>query len=106
MAGISLNTHIQDLNLKQPEFSQPIWDYLDVAVSPKRVADGRAALARRLAEAGRGLAHAGGKAAELERARLRLQQALATASVLSGGGSETWRLVARARAIVPRKTPE
>ncbi|MDE3116160.1 MAG: lytic murein transglycosylase [Pseudomonadota bacterium] len=45
MAGISLNTHIQDLNLRQPEFSQPIWDYLDVAVSPKRVADGRAALA-------------------------------------------------------------
>ena len=45
MAGISLNTHIQDLNLRQPEFSQPIWDYLDVAVSPKRVADGQAALA-------------------------------------------------------------
>ncbi|MDE2073559.1 MAG: lytic murein transglycosylase [Alphaproteobacteria bacterium] len=45
MAGISLNTHIQDLNLRQPEFSQAIWDYLDVAVSPKRVADGQAALA-------------------------------------------------------------
>ncbi|MDE2185034.1 MAG: lytic murein transglycosylase [Alphaproteobacteria bacterium] len=45
MAGISLNTHIQDLNLRQPEFSQAIWDYLAVAVSPTRVADGQAALA-------------------------------------------------------------
>jgi len=44
MAGLSLNTHIQDLNLRQPEFSQAIWDYLDVAASPKRVADGQAAL--------------------------------------------------------------
>jgi membrane-bound lytic murein transglycosylase B len=41
MRGISLNTHIQDLNNKQPEFTRQIWDYLDSAVSDKRVAKGR-----------------------------------------------------------------
>lgn len=45
MDGISLNAHIQDLNLKQPEFARPVWDYLDVAVSPLRVSNGEKALA-------------------------------------------------------------
>jgi membrane-bound lytic murein transglycosylase B len=42
--GISRNQRIADLNLNQPEFSKPIWDYIDGAVSPKRIADGRAVL--------------------------------------------------------------
>ncbi|MDE2183932.1 MAG: lytic murein transglycosylase [Alphaproteobacteria bacterium] len=42
--GLERNGHIQDLNLNQPEFSKPVWDYLDTAVSPQRIADGRAVL--------------------------------------------------------------
>jgi membrane-bound lytic murein transglycosylase B len=45
MRGLALNTHIQELNNKQPEFVKPIWDYLDSAVSDKRVAHGREKLA-------------------------------------------------------------
>lgn len=44
MAGISLNDHIIELNTKQPEFTQSIWDYLDSAVSDLRVQHGREAL--------------------------------------------------------------
>jgi peptidoglycan lytic transglycosylase B len=45
MHGISRNQHISDLNLNQPEFSKPVWSYLDTALSPQRIADGRAVLA-------------------------------------------------------------
>ncbi len=45
MRGIALNAHIQDLNNKQPEFVKPIWEYLDSAVSDKRVEHGREKLA-------------------------------------------------------------
>ena len=44
MAGISRNAHIADLNLNQPEFAQPVWTYLDDAVSPQRISDGKAVL--------------------------------------------------------------
>jgi membrane-bound lytic murein transglycosylase B len=44
MGGISLSPHIADLNLNQPEFSIPVWTYLDDAVSPQRISDGQAAL--------------------------------------------------------------
>jgi len=43
-APISRNQHIADLNLNQPEFSRAIWDYLDNAVSPQRIADGKVVL--------------------------------------------------------------
>ncbi len=43
--NIARNQHISDLNLNQPEFSKPIWDYLDSAVSQDRIANGRALLA-------------------------------------------------------------
>ncbi len=39
------NQHIFDLNLNQPEFARPVWDYIDSAVSPERIANGRALLA-------------------------------------------------------------
>lgn len=39
---LTRNQHIADLNLNQPEFSRPVWDYIDSAVSPQRIADGRA----------------------------------------------------------------
>jgi len=45
MAGISRNPRVEELNLSQPEFVKPVWDYLDVAVSPKRVNDAKAELA-------------------------------------------------------------
>ncbi|MDE2164072.1 MAG: lytic murein transglycosylase [Alphaproteobacteria bacterium] len=45
MGSISRNQHISDLNLNQPEFAKAIWDYLDTAVSPQRIADGQAMLA-------------------------------------------------------------
>lgn len=41
MTGISLNQRVEELNLSQPEFVKPVWDYLDTAVSPKRVTDGQ-----------------------------------------------------------------
>ncbi len=42
---ISRNQRVSDLNLNQPEFAKPVWDYLDTAVSPQRIADGQALLA-------------------------------------------------------------
>jgi membrane-bound lytic murein transglycosylase B len=44
-AGIVRNPDVETLNLEQPEFVKPIWDYLDGAVSPSRIADGQAQLA-------------------------------------------------------------
>jgi membrane-bound lytic murein transglycosylase B len=43
--GISLNAKVEALNLAQPEFVRPIWDYLAGAVSEQRVTRGRARLA-------------------------------------------------------------
>ena len=40
MAGISRNPRVEQANLQQPEFVKPIWEYLDTAVSDKRVATG------------------------------------------------------------------
>jgi membrane-bound lytic murein transglycosylase B len=47
-AHVARNPHIEELNLNQPEFARAVWSYLDSAVSDKRVADGRAALAANL----------------------------------------------------------
>lgn len=44
MAGLTPNAHIFALENQQPEFVRPIWSYLDTAVSPLRVAGGRAQL--------------------------------------------------------------
>jgi peptidoglycan lytic transglycosylase B len=44
-AGIALNPRVQQLNLQQPEFIKPVWEYLDTAVSPDRIAHGQQALA-------------------------------------------------------------
>ncbi len=44
MSGISLNPRVEQLDLQQPEFVRPIWEYLDGAVSPGRVAKGQAML--------------------------------------------------------------
>ncbi len=35
MTGIALNPRVQQLNLQQPEFIKPVWDYLDSAVSAR-----------------------------------------------------------------------
>ncbi len=48
VANIHRNQRVEDLNLNQPEFSRPVWLYLDSAVSDKRVADGQAGLAANL----------------------------------------------------------
>jgi len=47
-ARIGRNQKVEDLNLNQPEFSRPIWAYLDSAVSDRRVANGQAALSANL----------------------------------------------------------
>jgi membrane-bound lytic murein transglycosylase B len=45
MAGIARNPKVEQANLQQPEFVKPIWEYLDTAVSDKRVATGAQLLA-------------------------------------------------------------
>ena len=40
-AGVTLNPKVIQLDRKQPEFSRPIWKYLESAVSETRVANGR-----------------------------------------------------------------
>ncbi len=41
MTGLFRDPQIEALNLNQPEFSKPIWNYLDGAVSDKRVSQGQ-----------------------------------------------------------------
>ena len=43
--GIDVNQRVLELDRKQPEFSRPIWGYLDSAVSDSRIKNGREALA-------------------------------------------------------------
>lgn len=45
-AGVTFNPRVIELDLNQPEFSRPIWEYVDAIVSPKRVETGLAARAR------------------------------------------------------------
>lgn len=45
MAHVERNARIEQLNLNQPEFSLPIWSYLDTAVSDRRVSLGQQMLA-------------------------------------------------------------
>src|ERR1700736_5610001 len=46
VAGLTPELHIMDLLDSQPEFSKPVWDYLDLLVSDERIQKGRAILAR------------------------------------------------------------
>jgi membrane-bound lytic murein transglycosylase B len=41
MAGLARNARVEQLNLQQPEFAKPVWDYLDGIVSARRVANGQ-----------------------------------------------------------------
>ena len=45
-AGLSPDLHIMDLLDAQPEFTKPIWDYLDILVNDDRLATGREILAK------------------------------------------------------------
>jgi membrane-bound lytic murein transglycosylase B len=45
-AGIAPVPSIAAMNANQPEFSKPVWSYLDSAVSARRIADGRLMLTR------------------------------------------------------------
>jgi membrane-bound lytic murein transglycosylase B len=45
-AGLSPDLHIMDLLDAQPEFTKPIWDYLDILVNDDRLAMGREILAK------------------------------------------------------------
>ncbi|MEM7505240.1 MAG: lytic murein transglycosylase [Pseudomonadota bacterium] len=40
--GVSVNERVLELDRFQPEFSRPIWEYLDSAVSPSRISNGKA----------------------------------------------------------------
>ena len=44
--GLTINTRVYELNDNQPEFSRAIWDYLDSAVSTRRVDNGRGNFAK------------------------------------------------------------
>src|ERR1700732_780157 len=46
VAGLTPELHIMDLLDSPPEFSKPVWDYLDLLVSDERIQKGRAILAR------------------------------------------------------------
>jgi membrane-bound lytic murein transglycosylase B len=52
-AGVEPNRRVLDLDGRQPEFTRPIWEYLDGAVSDARVADGRARRQRMAADLSR-----------------------------------------------------
>lgn len=41
MASVTEIPRVMELNAKQPEFSKAIWQYLDIAVSERRITDGR-----------------------------------------------------------------
>jgi membrane-bound lytic murein transglycosylase B len=45
-AGIAPISSIAAMNANQPEFSKPVWSYLDSAVSARRIADAKLMLAR------------------------------------------------------------
>ena len=45
MAGLAPISRIETLNQEQPEFSRPVWAYLDTAVSDRRIANGKTHLA-------------------------------------------------------------
>lgn len=44
-AVVRPNTRVLELNENQPEFARAVWDYIDSALSDRRIADGRAKLA-------------------------------------------------------------
>jgi membrane-bound lytic murein transglycosylase B len=48
-AGVSPSERVLELDRFQPEFSRPIWEYLDSAVSESRIATGRAKAAEKAA---------------------------------------------------------
>lgn len=45
VAGIDLNTRVETLNLNQPEFVRPVWDYLAGAITEVRVRRGKELIA-------------------------------------------------------------
>lgn len=45
-SGVTVNARVLERDGNQAEFSRPLWDYLDSAVSDTRTANGRAALSR------------------------------------------------------------
>lgn len=45
-AGVSPNPEVLAADSSQPEFTRPVWEYLDGAVSPARIARGRSLLAQ------------------------------------------------------------
>jgi hypothetical protein len=69
----------------------------------RRVGDALLDTTRRLAQAEQRLAGAAEAAARLDRARLQLQEGLATAAILAAAVGEARAVVGRARGIVPRK---
>nr|WP_245731093.1 lytic murein transglycosylase [Rubrimonas cliftonensis] len=50
LRGVAPDPRVLELDGRQPEFTRPIWDYIDSAVSERRVADGRRLAAEKAAE--------------------------------------------------------
>ena len=69
----------------------------------RRVGDALLDMTRRLAQAEQRLEGAAEAAARLDRARLRLQEGLATAAILAAAAGEARTVAGSVRGIVPRK---
>lgn len=52
-AGVGVNERVLELDARQPEFTRPIWEYLDSAVSETRVGNGRALRAQKASDLAR-----------------------------------------------------
>ncbi len=52
-AGVGVNERVLELDARQPEFTRPIWEYLDSAVSDTRVVNGRALRAQKASDLSR-----------------------------------------------------
>ncbi len=71
--------------------------------SRRRLEEALLEATRRLAQAEERVAGAAAKAAELERARARLQESLALAAMLTSVAGEVWEFADRVSGAVPRK---
>jgi membrane-bound lytic murein transglycosylase B len=52
-AGVGVNARVLELDARQPEFTRPIWEYLDSAVSETRIENGRALRAQKASDLAR-----------------------------------------------------
>lgn len=47
LEGLTPDPKVIERNEYQPEFAKPVWEYLDIAVSPQRISDGKTAMTQK-----------------------------------------------------------